>query len=397
MYAIMVPVCRFLSIKRVIFAIIKKFAPNCQPTYSLLSYLHIKISFLILAEKCMKSLSQELEIIKKELAEAITAATNENALESVRIAFLGRKGKIADLMEQLKNLPIEEKKIFGPLLNQLKTEAQQQLDDRTALVKQEESAQQKLSHKNFDVSAYKHNELKGTSHIYTQIISDLEDIFISMGYSIADGPEVENEFYNFESLNIPADHPAREAEDSFFLEKKGLLLRTQCSNVQVRTMQNSQPPIAIFSPGRTYRQEATDQTHDYQFTQYEVMLIDKNISVSNLLATARTFLQKILDNDTIEIRARPGFFPFVEPGIEIDASCPFCTTGCSVCKHTRWIELFGSGIIHPNVLRAGGIDPTIYSGFALGGGVERLAMIKYGINDIRLFHSSKIKFLNQFV
>ncbi len=323
-------------------------------------------------------------------------ASNETSLEAVRVAFLGRKGKIADLMEQLKNMPVEEKKIVGPLLNQLKTEAQEQIDARATALKKEESAQKNIVHKNFDVSAYKYNELKGTSHIYTQIINDLEDVFISMGYDIADGPEIDNEYYNFESLNIPADHPAREAEDSFYLHKKGILLRTQCSNVQVRVMQNSQPPIAIFSPGRTYRKEATDQTHDFQFTQYEIMLIDKNISVSNLLATAQTFLQKILNNNRIEVRARPGFFPFVEPGIEIDASCPFCTTGCSVCKHTRWIELFGSGIIHPNVLRAGGIDPIIYSGFALGGGIERLAMIKYGINDIRLFHSSKIKFLNQF-
>jgi len=344
----------------------------------------------------MKILSQELDIIKKELITAIADITHEESLESVRITFLGRKGKIANLMEQLKNLPVEEKKIIGPLLNQFKTEVQEQLDACALSLKKEESTQKKLLQKNFDVSAYKHNELKGTSHIYTQIIADLEDVFISMGYNIADGPEIDNEYYNFESLNIPADHPAREAEDSFYLHKKGTLLRTQCSNVQVRVMQNSQPPIAIFSPGRTYRKEATDQTHDFQFTQYEIMLIDKNISISNLLATAQTFLQKILNNDTIEIRARPGFFPFVEPGIEIDASCPFCTAGCSVCKHTRWIELFGSGIIHPNVLRAGGIDPTIYSGFAVGGGIERLAMIKYGINDIRLFHSSKIKFLNQF-
>lgn len=344
----------------------------------------------------MKNLSQEIEIIKKELTTAIASITNETNLEAVRVAFLGRKGKIADLMEQLKNMPVEEKKIVGPLLNQLKTEAQEQIDARATALKKEECAQKNIVHKNFDVSAYKYNELKGTSHIYTQIINDLEDVFISMGYDIADGPEIDNEYYNFESLNIPADHPAREAEDSFYLHKKGILLRTQCSNVQVRVMQNSQPPIAIFSPGRTYRKEATDQTHDFQFTQYEIMLIDKNISVSNLLATAQTFLQKILNNNRIEVRARPGFFPFVEPGIEIDASCPFCTTGCSVCKHTRWIELFGSGIIHPNVLRAGGIDPIIYSGFALGGGIERLAMIKYGINDIRLFHSSKIKFLNQF-
>jgi phenylalanyl-tRNA synthetase alpha chain len=345
----------------------------------------------------MKNLLQTLDLIKQEFDTTLPTITTPTHLEAARVAFLGRKGKIVDLMEQLKNLPVEDKKIVGPQLNQFKTHAQEQLDALAIRLQQEEAAEKNNLEKNFDVSAYRYSELKGTSHIYTQIITDLENIFISMGYDIADGPEVDNEYYNFESLNIPADHPAREAEDSFYLHKKGVLLRTQCSNVQVRSMQNSQPPIAIFSPGRTYRKEATDQTHDFQFTQYEVMLIDKNISVSNLLATARTFLQTILSNDTIEIRARPGFFPFVEPGIEIDASCPFCKTGCSVCKHTRWIELFGSGIIHPNVLRAGGIDPTIYSGFALGGGVERLAMIKYGINDIRLFHSSKIKFLDQFV
>ncbi len=277
----------------------------------------------------MKSLSQEIDVIKKELTTAIATITNENSLESVRVAFLGRKGKIADLMEQLKTLPVEEKKIVGPLLNQLKTEAQEQLDTRATALKKEELLQKNLLQKNFDVSAYKYSELKGTSHIYTQIIADLEDVFISMGYAIADGPEVENEYYNFESLNIPADHPAREAEDSFFLEKKGLLLRTQCSNIQARAMENSQPPIAIFSPGRVYRQEATDQTHDFLFTQAEILLVDKNISVSNLLATAHTFLRKIFENETLEIRVRPGFFPFVEPGLEIDASCPFCATGCS--------------------------------------------------------------------
>jgi len=344
----------------------------------------------------MKSLAQEIDIVQKELVTAITTSANETSLEAIRVEFLGRKGKIANLMEQLKNLPVEEKKIVGPLLNQLKRDTQKQLDAHAELLKQKELAKKDLAQKNFDVSAYKYNELKGTSHIYTQIITDLEDVFISMGYDIADGPEVENEYYNFESLNIPANHPAREAEDSFFLEKKGLLLRTQCSNVQARAMENNQPPVAIFSPGRVYRQEATDQTHDFLFTQAEILLVDKNISVSNLLATAHTFLRKIFNNETLEIRVRPGFFPFVEPGLEIDASCPFCSTGCSVCKHTGWIELLGTGMVHPNVLRSSGIDPTVYSGFAFGMGIERIAMIKYGINDIRLFHSSKIKFLNQF-
>jgi phenylalanyl-tRNA synthetase alpha chain len=344
----------------------------------------------------MKSLSQALEIITQELATTIQTISTLTHLESIRVAFLGRKGKIADLMEQLKNLPVEEKKIVGPLLNQFKTEAQTQLDTLEAQLKQEESAQKSLLEKNFDVSAYKQNELKGTLHIYTQIVEDLENVFISMGYDIVDGPEVENEYYNFESLNIPADHPAREAEDSFYLHKKGILLRTQCSTMQARAMENTEPPIAIFAPGRVYRKEATDQTHDFLFTQAEILLVDKNISVSNLLATAHTFLRKIFDNDALEMRVRPGFFPFVEPGLEIDASCPFCTHGCSVCKHTRWIELLGTGMVHPNVLRASGIDPEIYSGFAFGMGIERIAMIKYGIHDIRLFHSSKIKFLDQF-
>jgi phenylalanyl-tRNA synthetase alpha chain len=344
----------------------------------------------------MKNLSQEINLVKQEFIAALATVAHQAALESLRVSFLGRKGKVAMLMEHLKDLPVEEKKIAGPLLNEFKAEIQEKLAHLEAKLKQEAAAQKNILEDNFDVSAYNQNKLKGTSHIYTQIIQNLEDVFISMGYTIVDGPEIDSEYYNFESLNIPADHPAREAEDSFYLHRKGMLLRTQCSNVQVRSMQNAQPPIAIFSPGRTYRKEATDQTHDFQFTQYEIMLIDKNISISNLLATARTFLQKILNNDSIDIRARPGFFPFVEPGIEIDASCPFCQTGCSVCKYTRWIELLGSGLIHPNVLKAGGIDPIMYSGFALGGGIERLAMIKYGIHDIRLFHSSKIKFLDQF-
>lgn len=345
----------------------------------------------------MKNLSEQLNIITQEFNAALKTIANESNLESIRVEFLGRKGKVAELMEQLKNLPVEEKKIVGPQLNQFKTNAQEQLDARSIQLQQEATAQANNLQKNFDVSAYNYTELKGTSHIYTQIIEDLENVFISMGYNIVDGPEVENEYYNFDSLNIAPDHPAREAEDSFFLHKKGMLLRTQCSTMQARAMENSQPPIAIFAPGRVYRKEATDQTHDFLFTQAEILLVDKNISVSNLLATAHTFLRKIFANDTLEIRVRPGFFPFVEPGLEIDASCTFCTNGCSVCKYTRWIELLGTGMVHPNVLRASGIDPEIYSGFAFGMGIERIAMIKYGIYDIRLFHSSKIKFLNQFI
>ena len=344
----------------------------------------------------MKNLLETLDTLKQELTISLVKATDKNALEVLRINFLGRKGKVADLMELLKTLSLEEKKIVGPVLNQLKTEIQTALEIKEKDLAQKALAEQDLHEKRFDVTAYQYNELKGTSHIYTQIINDLEDIFISMGYAIADGPEVENEFYNFEALNIAEDHPAREENDSFFLEKKGWLLRTQASSVQARIMQNTEPPIAVLSPGRCYRREATDQTHDFLFTQAEILVVDKNLSVSNLLATAHTFLRKLFENDALEIRVRPGFFPFVEPGLEIDASCPFCKTGCSICKHTKWIELLGTGMVHPNVLRTSGIDPTVYSGFAFGMGIERIAMIKYGIKDIRLFHSHKIKFLDQF-
>ena len=344
----------------------------------------------------MKNLKKQLEEIKTELDQAIKSATTQDELESVRVKFLGRKGKIALLMMQLKTLPIEQKRTLGPLLNQLKQHAQAAYDKQLETLQQESTRQTELQQQHFDVTTSRYDELKGTQHIYSHVIEQLEDIFISMGYDIADGPEAELDYYNFEALNIPSDHPARELEDTFWLNIPNMLLRTQTSNVQARMMETKQLPLAIFAPGRCYRKEATDATHDFMFTQAEGLLIDKNISVAHLLATARAFLQAIFEKEDIKIRVRPGFFPFVEPGLEIDASCPFCKTGCSACKKTTWIELLGSGLVHPNVLKASGIDPNVYSGFAFGLGIERIAMIKHGINDIRLFHASSISFLDQF-
>jgi len=217
-----------------------------------------------------------------------------------------------------------------------------------------------------------------------------------MGFERADGPEIETDYYNFEALNIPEDHPARDMHDTFWLTLPNMLLRTHTSTVQIRAMEQRDKPLAIFAPGRAYRNEETDASHDFMFTQLETLLIDKNVSMANLLATAKTFLQKIFNKQNLEIRVRPGYFPFVEPGVEIDAQCPFCTQGCSVCKKTRWIELLGAGLVHPNVLKYGGVDTDIYSGFAFGLGIERLAMIKHGITDIRLFHQNKESFLKQF-
>ncbi|MGB8367024.1 MAG: phenylalanine--tRNA ligase subunit alpha [Candidatus Babeliales bacterium] len=344
----------------------------------------------------METIKKQIIILKEEFIQALTKVETEQDLEQIRVLFLGRQGNIAALINQFKKLSIAEKKLLGPELNQLKTDIQERYEDKKEEIEQLHAAKKIGKKRYFDVTASLYQELQPSLHIYTQIIEQLENVFISMGYDIVDGPEVESDYYNFEALNIPPHHPARDLQDTFWLDVSDKLLRTQTSSVQARIMKTKKLPLAAFSPGRCYRNEATDASHDFMFTQAEALFIDKNVSVAHLLATARTFLQTIFEKKDLKIRVRPGYFPFVEPGLEIDASCPFCKTGCSVCKKTTWIELLGSGLVHPNVLRAGNIDPNIYSGFAFGLGIERLAMLKYGINDIRLFHSSKITFLDQF-
>ena len=344
----------------------------------------------------MHALKSEIERIHSELKIAIASAQSMNDLEQIRITYLGRQGHIAAIMVHLKELSTEDKKTFGPLLNELKKNAEELYEKTKKIVEQQQFDQERAKKHAFDVTASKKPALHGSLHIFTHIIEHLEDIFISMGYEIATGPEVVTDYYNFEALNIPSDHPARELQDTFWLTNPNYLLRTHTSSVQIQAMETKSVPLAIFAPGRVYRNEATDATHDFMFMQGEGLYIDKNVSVSHLLATAKAFLRAYFEKYDLEIRARPGYFPFVEPGIEIDASCPFCKTGCSICKYTRWIELMGSGMVHPNVLRASGIDPEVYSGFAWGFGLERLAMVKYGINDVRLLRSGKIDFLKQF-
>jgi len=345
----------------------------------------------------MANLRDQIVAVKDQLTTALLKVQNEKELEDVRVAFLGRNGHITSLMEQLKNLSLDEKKEFGPALNELKLFVQNSYNTKKQALLDNVAAAAMAKTQHFDVTAYKHSTLPGHIHAYTQTIEDLENIFISMGYEVADGPEVETDYYNFHALNIPADHPARDMHDTFWLTLPSMLMRTHTSTVQIHSMEHKKPPMAIFAPGRAFRNEATDASHDFMFTQGEGLVIDKNISIANLLATSKAFLQAFFEKEDLSIRARPGYFPFVEPGIEIDASCPFCSGhGCSTCKRTGWIELLGSGLVHPNVLQCSGIDSEKYSGFAFGFGIERLAMIKYGINDIRLFHSSKIHFLDQF-
>lgn len=337
-------------------------------------------------------LIEEIQKIKQNFFSALEGVTTTDMLEQVRIEFLGRKGNVASLIASFKLLPETERRILGPQIQALRSSIETSLEERKDYLEQNKNTAQEF----FDVTTSKFTELKGKKHIYSQVIEELEDIFLSMGYDIVHGNEVETDFYNFTALNIPENHPAREMTDTFWLANPGLLLRTHTSAIQARIMKERKPPLAIFSTGRCYRNEQTDATHDFMFMQAECMFIDKDVSVANLLATAQTFLRAVFGKNDLNVRVRPGFFPFVEPGLEIDSTCPFCKHGCSICKKTGWIEMLGSGLIHPNVLKMGGIDESVYSGFAFGMGIERLIMLRYGITDIRLFRSNKLSFLDQF-
>lgn len=341
------------------------------------------------------NISQELEEYKKQYFSELNTITNEKELDAFKIKHLSRHGELSSFVDKLKELTVDEKREFGLKLNQFKKEAQEAFDQKKQEILEKQESIKSFKELHFDVTASKVTS-HGTLHPYTKTVEQIEDIFISMGYEIQDGPEVETEFHNFDALNIPEDHPARDIQDTFWLTLPKLLMRTHTSNVQIHSMLVKKPPIAIVAPGRCYRNEATDASHDFMFMQVEGLLIDKNISLGNLFATTQNFLQAIFEKKDLKIRMRPGYFPFVEPGLEIDMSCPFCTQGCSVCKKTKWIEICGAGLIHPNVLRAGNINPEEYSGFAFGFGLTRLVMLKYNITDIRLLHSNKIDFLNQF-
>ncbi len=344
----------------------------------------------------MNELNTTIEQINCTLQERVAAAEHAREVEELRIALLGKSGSITMLFTALKELSPEDKRHYGPVLNELKNRAEKTLSDAVMqlVVKKAQAAINK--ERQFDVTASTNKQPQGHLHPYSQFIEELEDIFISMGYEVLDGPELETDFYNFGALNIPADHPARDMYDTFWVDKPDMLLRTHTSTTQIRAMQTRELPIAGIAPGRTYRHEAVDASHDFMFMQCEGFFIDKGVNLSHLFGTAQTFLKTLFKKDSLDIRIRPGFFPFVEPGFEIDMRCQFCTTGCSVCKQTTWMEVFPGGMIHPNVLRAGGIDPEVYSGFAFGFGLSRLVMLKYGIDDIRYLYGGKLKFLDQF-
>ncbi len=336
---------------------------------------------------------QSLIALKKSLLAQLDQITTEDALESFRLTYLSRQGTIATLFVQLKDVDALLKRDLGPELNTLKQAVQSAYEAKKEYLFTQKIKQAQEKQKYFDVTISQKTET-GSLHPYTLLTAQIEQIFTSMGFAVADGPELETEFFNFTALNVPAEHPARSESDTFWINDT-YLLRTQTSTVQIRTMLDQKPPIAVVAPGRTMRNEATDASHDFMFMQFEGLYVDKNVSIANLLATLESFLTQLFGKK-IALRVRPGYFPFVEPGLEIDASCIFCSDGCSVCKKTKWIELLGAGLIHPQVLRHCNIDPQVYSGFAFGCGLTRLAMLKYQIPDIRLLHSGNLSFLEQF-
>lgn len=344
----------------------------------------------------MQHLRNKISTTQTTFEEMLNKAQTTKQLEEVRLHFLGKKGVVLELMADFKALSVDDKRAIGPAVNELKTAFEQQLKQALdALVERQAQAAIAIQ-ENFDVTAYTPRVPQGSMHLYSLCIEEIEDIFISMGYEVLDGPEVESDFYNFTALNIPEDHPARDMYDTLWTNLPNYLMRTHTSPVQIHAMQSKKPPLAVVVPGRVYRHEAVDASHDYMFMQCEGMLIGKNITLSHLFATIQTLLKKLFKKESFDIRIRPGFFPFVEPGVEIDMRCPFCQNGCSTCKKSTWIEVFPGGLIHPNVLRSGGIDPEEYSGFAFGFGLSRLVMLRYGINDIRLLSSGKTSFLKQF-
>lgn len=344
----------------------------------------------------MNELLVQLESIKQAFIQDLKKIQTLKEFDDLKISFLGKKSSMQALLAGMKDLAPDVRREVGPALQEGKAFIEQTLEQERQLFIERKAVAAAEKEQYFDVTASRATGPRGRLHPYSQAIEEIEDIFISMGYEVFDGPEFESDFYNFTALNFPQNHPARDMYDTFWTNIPGMLLRTHTSPVQVRTMQGKKLPLAGIVPGRVYRHEAVDATHEIMFLQCEGFLIDEQVTVSHLFATAQTFLKQLFKKDELDIRIRPGFFPFVEPGFEIDMRCPFCSGGCSVCKKSTWMEVFPCGMIHPNVLRAGGIDPEKYSGFAFGFGLSRLVMLKYGIDDIRHLYGGRLKFLEQF-
>ena len=337
---------------------------------------------------------EQLEQIRAQAEAAMEQAATLQELDAVRVKYLGKKGELTAVLKTMGKLSPEERPKVGQMANEVREVITAGIDKRNELLK---AAQQelKLKAETIDVTLPGTKVEVGHKHPLSIVLDEVKEIFLGMGFEVVGGPEVEWDYYNFEALNIPKDHPARDTQDTFYITDN-MLLRTQTSGVQIRTMENKKPPIRMIAPGRVFRSDAVDATHSPLFHQIEGMAIDEGITMGDLKGTLETFAKKLYGEQT-KIRLRPHHFPFTEPSCEIDVSCFKCGgCGCSMCKGEGWIEILGGGMVHPKVLRTGGIDPEKYSGFAFGVGLERIAMFRFGLDDMRLLYENDVRFLDQF-
>ncbi len=339
-------------------------------------------------------MKEQLEKLQSEALSAIAAASDEKAIDEIRIKYLGKKGELTALLKQMGGLSPEERPIMGQLVNKAKATLEEALQSAAEQFKSA-AAEAKLKEETLDITMPSSPAVEGGLHPLNTVLNDMIDIFQSMGFDVVDGPEVETDHYNFEALNVPKDHPARDMQDTFYLAEN-LLLRTQTSAAQIRTMETRKPPIKIICPGRVYRADEVDATHSPVFHQIEGLVVDKNITMCDLKGVLEQFAHEIYGKET-EVKFRPSFFPFTEPSVEVDVTCSECRgKGCRVCKGSGWIEILGAGMVHPRVLKACGIDSEEYSGFAFGIGLDRLTTTRYKISDIRLLFENDLRFLKQF-
>lgn len=343
------------------------------------------------------TLQAQLEALRDNTLKEIAQVATLKELNQIRVETLGKKGPITEVLRGMKNLSPEERPVVGGFANEIRDLLTEAIEARKVVL-ENEALNAVLKEESLDVTLPGKQMPQGTRHILTQVMEEIEDIFLGMGYQVVEGYEVESDHYNFERMNLPKDHPARDMQDTFYISDE-MLIRTHTSPVQARTMEKhdfSKGALRMISPGKVFRRDTDDATHSHQFHQIEGLVVDKNVTMGDLKGTLEVMMKKMFGEDR-KIRLRPSYFPFTEPSVEVDVSCFKCGgAGCNVCKHTGWIEILGAGMVHPDVLQMSGIDPTEYSGFAFGLGPDRVAMLRYGVNDIRNFYQNDLRFLNQF-
>lgn len=339
-------------------------------------------------------MKEQLQKIKEEAQKELEAIKDLSALDNIRVKYLGKKGELTSVLRGMGKLSAEERPVIGQLANDVRARLEELIEKAKSDIADKEM-ENKIQKEKIDVTMPGKRHPMGRKHPLTTVLDELKDIFIGMGFSIADGPEVEYDKYNFELLNIPKNHPARDTQDTFYISEN-VVLRTQTSPVQIRVMEQQKPPIRIIAPGKVFRSDTVDATHSPVFHQIEGLVVDKGITMGDLKGTLEMFVKKLYGED-VKVRFRPHHFPFTEPSAEVDVSCFVCGgEGCRVCKGEGWIEILGCGMVHPKVLKNCGIDPEVYSGFAFGVGLERIVMRRYDIDDLRLFYENDLRFLKQF-